>query len=201
MLTKEQLNMIKERVAKATPGEWFYDSYTVCTDEIFDGDGGLIETVTLDYTDRHGDVRFKEETDAQFVAHARQDVPALVAEVERLQKANRKRAEIIEEQNKELNNFRMDKLLMDFGISKERVRVVEKEKIPNKAFRNRKRQVKHLTKGCIRRNAEIKRLREALQLIQNSDGWLVTPEPICTVEQAYFNCVEIADNALGGVQK
>ncbi|GEM_PF-2276756 len=87
MMNKEQLNAIKERVAKATPGEWFYDSYTVCTDEIFDGDGGLIETVTIDYADRHGDVHSKEETDAQFVAHARQDVPALIAEVERLREA------------------------------------------------------------------------------------------------------------------
>lgn len=51
-MNKEQLNAIKERVAKATPGEWFYNSYTV----------------------------------AQFVAHARQDVPALIAEVERLEK-------------------------------------------------------------------------------------------------------------------
>lgn len=86
MMTSEELQAIKERVEKATPGEWFYDSYTVCTDEILGDDGELIETVTLDYADRHGDVHFKEEADAQFVAHARQDVPALISEVERLEK-------------------------------------------------------------------------------------------------------------------
>lgn len=114
---------------------------------------------------------YPEHKDVIDVELLRKGVPALIAEVERLQKANRERAEIIEEQNKELNKFRMDKSLMDFGISTERVRVVEKEKIPNQAFRNRKRQVKHLTRGCIRRNAEIRRLREALEFYANEENW------------------------------
>ena len=140
-----------------------------------------------------------KEYPAHNVNDLRECVLALITEVERLQKANRERAEIIEEQNKELNKFRMDKSLMDFGISAERVRVVEKEKIPNQAFRNRKRQVKHLTRGCIRRNAEIERLREALLLIQNSDTWLIEPSPMMhTIEEAYHACVGIADKAIEG---
>lgn len=100
MLNKEQLDEIKARVEKATPGEWFYDSYTVCTDEVFDDEGNLVETVTLDYADRHGDVHFKKETDAQFVAHARQDVPALIEEVERLNRIEKIALHFMERETK-----------------------------------------------------------------------------------------------------
>lgn len=233
-MNKEQLDAIKARVAKATAGEWatIYRFNVITLDKnsqevntaFLEADNVIATTTDGEFIQTQN-----AENDADFIAHARQDVPALIAEVERLQKvlkntdadlyvykdlydemtdknvelikflqtritkgwgqkavdlamihiqeqekeverlqkANRERVEIIEEQNKELNKFRMDKSLMDFGISTERVRVVEKEKIPNQAFRNRKRQVKHLTRGCIRRNAEIRRLREALLMVIN----------------------------------
>lgn len=36
----------------------------------------------------------------------------------------------------------------------------------------------------------------ALQLIRNSDGLLIEPGPILTMEEVYGYCVDIADNAL-----
>lgn len=69
-MNPEQLNAIKERVAKATQGPWEYDE-----DErgIWNKGGfNYLGTVTLSHNS------------AEFIAHAREDVPALVAEVERL---------------------------------------------------------------------------------------------------------------------
>lgn len=67
-MNAEQLNAIKERAAKATPGPWYYNRHN----EISTPNGArLAQTVT--------------GLDATFIANAREDVPALVAEVERLQ--------------------------------------------------------------------------------------------------------------------
>ncbi|WP_427110869.1 hypothetical protein [Lysinibacillus xylanilyticus] len=68
-MNAEQLNAIKERVAKVTPGPWCVggaiDIHDACGEEVAAvWDGG---------------------PDIEFIAHAREDVPALVAEVERLQ--------------------------------------------------------------------------------------------------------------------
>lgn len=69
-MNQEQLNAIKERVAKATPGPWEYDN----EERGIWNNGGFnyLGTVTLSHVD------------AEFIANAREDVPALVAEVERL---------------------------------------------------------------------------------------------------------------------
>jgi hypothetical protein len=77
------LQEIKEREAKATPGPWLED---------FNDDGFLIVHPydQLDYPTiicGFGDAEDTEQIDhinASFIAHAREDVPALVAEVERL---------------------------------------------------------------------------------------------------------------------
>ena len=67
MINAEQLNAIKERAAKATPGPWYHNRHN----EITTPNGArLAQTVT--------------GLDAEFIATAREDVPALVAEVERL---------------------------------------------------------------------------------------------------------------------
>lgn len=71
-MNQEQLNAIKERVAKATPGPWEYD----------EEDRGIWNKGALNYL---GTVTLSH-IDAEFITHAREDVPALVAEVERLQK-------------------------------------------------------------------------------------------------------------------
>ncbi|MGE8004007.1 hypothetical protein [Lysinibacillus sp. NPDC093216] len=77
MMNPEQLNAIKERVANATPGPWESGqiegekSYCVIDNDSFIGKGML-------------------RKDSEFIAHAQEDVPALVTEVERL-KADRER--------------------------------------------------------------------------------------------------------------
>lgn len=68
MINAEQLNTIKERAAKATPGPW--------------RSAGLYGVRTQNA--EAFSIPLRPE-DATFIAHAREDVPALVAEVERLQ--------------------------------------------------------------------------------------------------------------------
>jgi len=77
-MNAEQLNAIKERAAKATTGPWYYEV-----------DGDLFangETVLTPFVTKHDIPILKmKNDDATFLAHAREDVPALVAEVEQLQ--------------------------------------------------------------------------------------------------------------------
>ena len=67
-MNAEQLTAIKERAKKAAVGEWKYDA---SVNEVTCGE--YIIARETDY-----------ENDALFIAAARQDVPALVAEIERL---------------------------------------------------------------------------------------------------------------------
>jgi len=69
-MNQKQLNAIKERVTKATPGPWEYD----------EEDRGIWNKGALNYL---GTVTLSH-IDAEFITHARDDVPALVEEVERL---------------------------------------------------------------------------------------------------------------------
>ncbi|MGR6904981.1 hypothetical protein [Lysinibacillus sp. BSL11] len=83
MMNQEQLNAIKERVAKATPGPWEIDRNSddsdFITDIWFNQDGDHVEV--------HDKSIFQSVLNAKFIACARDDVPALVAEVERLREA------------------------------------------------------------------------------------------------------------------
>ena len=68
-MDEEQLSAIIERVSKAAPGPWYFSKYgnnivDGVSDEIIKG--------------------FVNKVDAIFIASAREDVPELVAEVERL---------------------------------------------------------------------------------------------------------------------
>ncbi|MFJ7841611.1 hypothetical protein ACIQXG_19445 [Lysinibacillus sphaericus] len=67
MMDQEQLNAIKERVAKTSVGPWI-----VVEEEFIQNVSSVI-----------GAIHFSK--DAHFIAHARKDMPALIAEVERLQ--------------------------------------------------------------------------------------------------------------------
>lgn len=71
MLTQDDLDMIKERAEKASSGPWQVASTT---------DGEYI----LDCDELVVAATFERKEDAYFVAHAREDIPRLVAEVERL---------------------------------------------------------------------------------------------------------------------
>lgn len=92
-LTAERLAEIKARAEKATPGPWFLR------------DEGTFGEVLVQYrTEPHG-FRFPVARavrstpgyaeSAEFIAHARQDVPDLVAEVERLREENEELLEAI----------------------------------------------------------------------------------------------------------
>lgn len=83
-MKQEQLNAIKERVAKATPGPWIieesrFGSYNAASvDENYDLPACLMK-----------------KSDADFVTNARGDVPALIAEVEYLRKMLRDTRKIV----------------------------------------------------------------------------------------------------------
>lgn len=71
-MTHEQLEAIRKRAEKATEGPWnYYFTHGISvkseSKEILDDEVGVIRY-----------------TDAEFIAHAREDIPALLAEVERL---------------------------------------------------------------------------------------------------------------------
>lgn len=76
MLTSDDLAAIRERAAAATEGPWTWASHTTA-----DGD----EWAVFDPADHAlASNRDGWAPDAEFIAHAREDVPALLAEVERL---------------------------------------------------------------------------------------------------------------------
>ncbi len=86
------LEPIKARAEAASPGPWFWNSY----DGIFRGKGEESEPVAwidhlrnddkLHGDDIYGPRRDEAHANARFVEAAREDIPALIAEVERLRK-------------------------------------------------------------------------------------------------------------------
>jgi hypothetical protein len=123
-MNKTQLDEIKAREEKATPGPWFAtvaheweptgsnDEYGASIDAYPPGVpphdsfgpvvmGGHGQKVS-------GAVGVLLNNDAQFIAHAREDVPALVAEIERLKEENaelKTRAELLQNSNQSLSVF------------------------------------------------------------------------------------------------
>lgn len=78
-MSDDELAAIEARAAAATPGPWWQKSHETPT-----GDGVELSRL-LCYFEDEGDPRFWTwSTDGVFVAHARTDVPALLAEVRRL---------------------------------------------------------------------------------------------------------------------
>ena len=67
-ITSAELTRMKGRAEKANAESWFYNRHN----EILTGRGARLAQVVCG-------------TDAEFIAHAREDVPRLVAEVDRLQ--------------------------------------------------------------------------------------------------------------------
>ncbi len=80
-LPDEQLDQIRAREAAAFPGPWYTDSLTEA-----DGSTSYGVAAKDDLLDDPFVVALQDlnPADAEFIAHARQDVPALLAEVERL---------------------------------------------------------------------------------------------------------------------
>ncbi|MDR4318733.1 Uncharacterised protein [Niallia circulans] len=94
MLTTEQLNAIKERAEKASLGAW---TVTHNTDIVREDPIGSGFTDAIAFADR--------SIDAEFIAHAREDIPALIAEVERLRKVNEKYFGILSELEYRINKY------------------------------------------------------------------------------------------------
>lgn len=84
-MNQAQLNAIKERVAKASPGPWESEETTEGHIDIFNPnqDYAICQTGNETYD-------CLNDGDTEFIKHAITDVPALVAEVERL-KADKER--------------------------------------------------------------------------------------------------------------
>jgi hypothetical protein len=109
-MTAEELDAIEARAAAATPGPWHYNSYsavygshadydrlekeweaageppadkgTEWWDRFYDADPDVAHVPA-----HHGDTAVRRrKKDAEFIAHARSDVPRLVAEIRRLRK-------------------------------------------------------------------------------------------------------------------
>ena len=77
-MTPERLKQIEERANAATPGPW--------EREIGYHDNGLYIDGELVASTRGGAVYWEApQTDIIFIAHAREDIPALIAEIRRLQ--------------------------------------------------------------------------------------------------------------------
>jgi hypothetical protein len=79
-MTPEQLNAIKARVEAATPGPWHTSKYQVLA---LNERGECVGAVTA----YDADDELLDGENYTFIAHARTDIPMLLAEVERLQKA------------------------------------------------------------------------------------------------------------------
>lgn len=96
-MTQQRLDEIRARCDKATRGPWIYDKRVGCV-AVYHGEKACCIDETegrrLFYADgflekeADGYTRWKTNpadcTNAAFIAHARQDIPALLAEVERL---------------------------------------------------------------------------------------------------------------------
>lgn len=85
-MTHDELQAIKARAEAATPGPWTTESYgndgrdDVEIQHVRGSNGRTVVTTDCNV--------YTTDEDATFIAHARTDVPALVAEVERLQKVH-----------------------------------------------------------------------------------------------------------------
>ena len=71
-MTDNELNEIEARAKAATPGPWVYD-----TAEIMSIDKAVVSA-------EYPEDGFDNEANGQFCAHAREDIPALIAEVRHL---------------------------------------------------------------------------------------------------------------------
>ena len=81
------LEAIKARAAAATEGPWEWDDSTIGQHWSRPEPWAVVvddEVSCMDYCYGGSSSPIKSDADGQFIAHAREDIPALVAEVERL---------------------------------------------------------------------------------------------------------------------
>lgn len=75
MITSDELTQMKERAKRLVTEKWYFDGETICESDR----GNPVVTAN-----NHGDIMMSQVV-GEFIAHSREDVPRLVAEVERLQ--------------------------------------------------------------------------------------------------------------------
>jgi hypothetical protein len=86
-MSEEQLWEIEARAAAATPGEWEYDECECELRAYTEDKTGFVRMNPVVYLSQDEDFEYyvnMSDADAEFIGHAREDVPALVAEVRRL---------------------------------------------------------------------------------------------------------------------
>ncbi|MFK5708631.1 hypothetical protein [Lysinibacillus boronitolerans] len=108
-MKQEQLNAIKERVAKATLGPWKVVKSEETGVQIgTTWESGQLKNCVPVVTTAHG-VEFVtiyiNDNNSDFIAHAREDVPALVAEVEYLRGMLRDTRKIVRQKVKEVKTL------------------------------------------------------------------------------------------------
>ena len=85
-LTQDELQAIKERAEKATSGPWYHTERDTQDIERYicsDSTGDFVVSSGHYYDEDWSEIKYD---DAEFIANAREDIPQLVAEVERLQR-------------------------------------------------------------------------------------------------------------------
>jgi hypothetical protein len=83
-ITAAELAAIRERAEKATPGPWGWSDAKVRDGKyVFVPQGSYLADTLIMF----GDTYENGEQDAEFIAHAREDIPKLLAEIERLRTA------------------------------------------------------------------------------------------------------------------
>lgn len=75
-LTAQEIEAIRKRAESATEGPWKWDG-----DSLTYRKHGMLDPIV--WANQYGDITV-EEPDAEFIANAREDIPKLLAEIERL---------------------------------------------------------------------------------------------------------------------
>lgn len=100
MLSDEELLAIRERADRATQGPWHLLSRPWCRDDVVDltvlagnidpHKGDLVADCQMayDWTEDEDDPRIQERRNADFIAHARTDVPRLLDYIDALKAEN-----------------------------------------------------------------------------------------------------------------
>lgn len=184
-MKQEQLNAIKDRAERASLGPWMFDKGSTERGNVrpavithFGNDGD-------EYI--HGDIA--EMVDAEFIAHAREDVPALVTEVEYLREMLRDTRKIVRNKVSEVKTLQ---------------NACKKHKEKQKALEFQlKVSIQHAEELDAELEAEVaenEQLREALKFYANNSNYLIEWSDKC---DEYMPSVadndggEIARQALG----
>jgi hypothetical protein len=168
------LGAIKARADAATPGPWEAGERCVWQ-------AGMLNTAEIAVDCEHGNGGIQRHVDAEFVAHARTDVPALLAEVKRL----RERAEKEEQDASDLigERDRLQELLDQFAYTIAPQSVIGEHSSGNDPWEN--------ALDMVTSAAEVRRLRNAVNavvaLTRSTDGDDLDPD--CEVPVGEFQRV------------